>query len=447
MRASTDDGRVGAHHHAAMTITLKQPALALVATAALVIGSAAPASALVTVSGDEVSSDAAGDLVRPYCNAGSLGATGTATTGAPCVGIGNLRVFANAGADTVDLTQVVPADFPALRTVDVYLGDDFVADSATGSPFNDSFIGGVGDSASGGAGDDTFDGVYTAIGGAGDDVFLEAYEYAAGGPGDDRFIQFTASAGIEGGDGFDTWEADFDQSSAGALGSAGVSFTMTSIDLTVSAPGISQTVPITGIEHVEIGLLRGVDDTWQGAALPASQDVRAFSGNDTVTGGPLDDFLAGGIGNDTLVGGAGRDTLHGGPGDDTIQARDGEVDTISCGDGTDTVVADAGDVVSGCEVVQLPAVAPPPPAAPETSAIKGKKKVAKPAKATFRFSSPTAGASFQCKVDKGRWKSCSSPYKVATKKLKAGKHTLRVRAVLAGVVDPTPSVRKFKVTT
>jgi hypothetical protein len=38
---------------------------------------------------------------------------------------------------------------------------------------------------------------------------------------------------------------------------------------------------------------------------------------------------------------------------DIIQARDGEVDTISCGPGRDRVVADADDQVArDCEVVE-----------------------------------------------------------------------------------------------
>lgn len=430
-----------------MSLTVKHPALALVATAALVVATAAPASAVVSVAGDNVTSDAAGDFVRPVCSAGNLGATGTATTGSPCATLEGIDVFAGDGADTVDLTLVSLAQFPALKNVEVYLGDDADVDTANGSVFGDIFFGDEEDSASGAAGDDTFDGVGTAIGGPGDDVFLEAYDFAAGGPGDDRFLQFTASSGIEGGEGVDTWEADVDQTGIAILPPA-PTFFMDATRWGYAVGGGEVAVPISGIEQVEFTMMRLSDDTWQGTALPATQAIRGLSGNDTILGGALDDSLAGGTGNDSLTGGAGRDSLDGGAGNDVVNARDGEVDTIACGDGTDTVVADAGDVVSGCEVVQLPAVVTPPPApvVPATGAIKGKKQVAKPARAKFTFSSPTAGATFQCKVDKGRWKSCSSPHKVATKKLKVGNHTLRVRAVLAGVVDPTPSVRKFKVT-
>ena len=66
-----------------------------------------------------------------------------------------------------------------------------------------------------------------------------------------------------------------------------------------------------------------------------------------------------------------------------------------------------------------------------------------------RSRSSTAGATFQCKLDKKAWKTCTSPFKVATKNLKASKdgtkHVVRVRAVLAGVVDATPSKKTFKV--
>lgn len=428
--------------------------LVLPAIGALLLGTATPASAVVSVSPSWISSDAASDLLRPTCTGGNLTAVGAAGSGDPCATLASLSIYGEGGADTVDLSTLTRAAFPALVSIDVTLGDDSDEDTGIGSVFNDAFTGneGVGDSASGGDGDDSFHGVATAVGGAGDDLFEQAYKFASGGPGDDRFIQFTASSGIEGGDGYDTWEADFDQASS--VASVGdVSFTMGPNDLTVSAAGMTQTVPISGIEHVEMGLFRLIDDTWKGSGVAASQDVRGFSGNDVLTTGGLPDVVFGGIGNDTLDGGAGRDVLDAGAGNDTVNARDGEADTIACGEGSDTVVADAVDTVLGCESVQLPAVVtpPPPPAptptpvVPDTSAVTGKKSYEKPAVAKFGFSSTTAGATFQCKVDKGSWKACTSKLKVKTAKLKVGKHTLRVRAVLAGQVDATPSVKNFTV--
>lgn len=96
-------------------------------------------------------------------------------------------------------------------------------------------------------------------------------------------------------------------------------------------------------------------------------------------------------------------------------------------------------------LVQLglpPAPAPPPPA-PQTSIS------AKPAAKTldrtptFRFRSDAAGASFQCALDRGPFKTCHSPF--TTKLLKPGPHTFSVRAVLGAGKDLSPAKFRFKV--
>lgn len=64
----------------------------------------------------------------------------------------------------------------------------------------------------------------------------------------------------------------------------------------------------------------------------------------------------------------------------------------------------------------------------------------------FRFADPLneQGSSFKCKLDREAWRTCGSPLKV--KRLKLGRHKLRVRAINAlGVPDPVPAVRAFKV--
>jgi Ca2+-binding RTX toxin-like protein len=316
----------------------------------------------------------------------------------------------------------------------------------TGSPLGDSLFGDFLDTLNGACGDDLIDGANAASGGDGDDSFMNISSIASGGPGDDRFIQFTASGGIEGGPGTDSWEVDFDQATLG-VGNTSLAFTVNANGLTldIADDGMPPTsVSGSGLEQMFVTLLRQGTQSYDGSAFPGTQHVRGVAGPDTIVGGAFDDALYGGSGDDTVTGGAGGDVLGGGLGNDVIQARDGVADRIDCGDGTDTAVVDATDVVAGCETVQLPP--PPPPVVPETSKISGKKTWAKPAVAKFGFSSPTAGATFQCKLDKGKWKTCTSKHKVKTKKLKTGKHTLRVRAVLAGTVDPTPSVKKFKVT-
>ena len=63
--------------------------------------------------------------------------------------------------------------------------------------------------------------------------------------------------------------------------------------------------------------------------------------------------------------------------------------------------------------------------------------------AKFRFKSNEAGSTFQCKLDKGKFKSCRSPK--TYKKLKPGKHVFKVRATdKAGNVGK-PAARKFTV--
>jgi virginiamycin B lyase len=97
---------------------------------------------------------------------------------------------------------------------------------------------------------------------------------------------------------------------------------------------------------------------------------------------------------------------------------------------------------------------PPPPLAPQTKIGKGPKKVVrtkkKKAKVKFRFSSSTAGVSFQCALTKLKdkktkpvvFKGCRSP---KVYRLRAGRYRFQVRAVNGGVPDPTPAVRKFKI--
>ncbi len=94
--------------------------------------------------------------------------------------------------------------------------------------------------------------------------------------------------------------------------------------------------------------------------------LQAGDGADTLDGGAGNDAIDGGFGDDTITGGPGRDIISAdlaggdcGPiwcklpyGNDTVNARDGEVDSISCGAGTDHVIADAIDVVApDCEQV------------------------------------------------------------------------------------------------
>ncbi len=79
--------------------------------------------------------------------------------------------------------------------------------------------------------------------------------------------------------------------------------------------------------------------------------------------------------------------------------------------------------------------------APETTIVK--KKI-KGRTAKFRFVSSEAGSTFQCRLDKRKFKPCLSPKKY--KRLKPGKHVFEVRAVdRAGNRDKTPATRRFRI--
>lgn len=93
---------------------------------------------------------------------------------------------------------------------------------------------------------------------------------------------------------------------------------------------------------------------------------------------------------------------------------------------------------TGVTVTEAPLVCPaagpgscggPPPRPPGVRI--GKKPAKRTAKrsARFTFSSDQSSASFECKLDKGRFKSCRSPFK---RRVKPGHHTFKVRALGAG---------------
>jgi hypothetical protein len=87
---------------------------------------------------------------------------------------------------------------------------------------------------------------------------------------------------------------------------------------------------------------------------------------------------------------------------------------------------------------------PEPPEEPDTRITKGPKQETKKTSATFRFRSIPAGADFECKLDSGAWKDCSSPQRYNG--LGKGRHTFRVRAVAGGVADPTPDRHTWRIT-
>jgi hypothetical protein len=80
--------------------------------------------------------------------------------------------------------------------------------------------------------------------------------------------------------------------------------------------------------------------------------------------------------------------------------------------------------------------------APNTEITKAPKKKSAKKRARFEFRSSEAGSTFQCKLDKGVFANCSSPFQ---KKVKVGKHRFEVRATdSAGNTDASPASVKFR---
>ena len=244
----------------------------------------------------------------------------------------------------------------------------------------------------------------TFDGGANDDEITggESADTLQGGPGNDVIGGRGAGDQIDGGDGNDTLTGDgynVDAAPDVIDGGAGIDKIDTDwSDPTDTAPpfvnvtlggGADDGRPgegddVHGVEQLYVysaGSYIGSDgpddiqvrqvdkpSTLKGGAGDDSLD--ASDGTDDLDGGPGKDVLDGGFGDDHIVGGPGQDQIHGDTpegecgvvycklpfGNDTIDARDGEVDSIDCGVGQDTVIADANDVVAeDCENVDRPA--------------------------------------------------------------------------------------------
>jgi len=95
--------------------------------------------------------------------------------------------------------------------------------------------------------------------------------------------------------------------------------------------------------------------------------------------------------------------------------------------------------------VEPPPPVPSPPSPPQTTLLGHPPKHGASTTATFRFSADLAGASFQCALDGGPYKTCHSPR--VYRNLKPGGHSLRLRALTAdGGPDPTPIEFRWSVT-
>jgi hypothetical protein len=82
--------------------------------------------------------------------------------------------------------------------------------------------------------------------------------------------------------------------------------------------------------------------------------------------------------------------------------------------------------------------------APLTKLLAGPGKGLALGKAKFRFGSSEAGSRFECKLDRGKLRACSSPKSYS--RLRAGRHTFKVWAIdPAGNRAAKPAKRRFRI--
>ena len=81
---------------------------------------------------------------------------------------------------------------------------------------------------------------------------------------------------------------------------------------------------------------------------------------------------------------------------------------------------------------------------PQTTITKAPEKKTARTAARYKFTSDEPGSTFECRLNKKKFKPCESPFR---KRVKAGrKHKFKVRATDAGGnVDPSPAKHKFRV--
>ena len=273
--------------------------------------------------------------------------------------ITSINIRGGSGANTIDLSGVVAADFTGLTGVSVTGGDgdDIITGTAE---FNDTIIAGDGNdtitvgigatSVDGGDGHDTI----TAA--AGDDTI-------EGGDGHDLIMAGSGNDSVRAGDGHDTVSGedgddiidagdgdDLINGNAGLdniNGGFGNDILMGDADDDTVFGGAGEDV-IGGGDGNDSLVGNSQNDVISGDA--GDDSISAGSGADVATGGDGDDFINGQAGNDTLdgengndraLGGGGADVASGGEGDDTLVGNGG-ADTLLGDNGIDSLVGGAG---------------------------------------------------------------------------------------------------------
>jgi len=127
--------------------------------------------------------------------------------------------------------------------------------------------------------------------------------------------------------------------------------------IVVQVAGGNDVINLAGVVFAQANVDGGAgNDSISGGVQPdtlaggsGNDTIRGNAGNDSITGSAGADSLFGGDGNDSLNGGSGRDTLLGENGNDRLSSRDGEVDSLNGGPGSDRAQLDISDLRAGIE--------------------------------------------------------------------------------------------------
>jgi large repetitive protein len=266
-----------------------------------------------------------------------------------------------------------------------------------------------------------FSGHASIVAGDSDTVNVEIYRPVAG--GSDELIQtrsivrssldgswsVTASPALA--DGTYVAYATQDDSNSETAYSAPRTFT---VDAT--PPGVTLTGPSTAPGNDRTPTLRGGAGNQSGDS--ATVTVRLYAGS-SVSGSPLQTLPA------TRSGGS------------------WSIEPTSLADGTYTAQAEQTDA-AGNTATSAPRSFSIDATAPNTAISSGPSGTTKATSAAFGFTSPEAGAHFQCRLDGGAWGACTSPKSYSA--LRAGSHSFAVRALDAlGNADATPATRGWSI--
>ncbi len=240
---------------------------------------------------------------------------------------------------------------------DLIVGDG-TGDGVVGSSHGDFLIGdgaanflvggGTADVIAGGGGDDDL------IGGEGND-------YVAGGDGDDFVSGGTGADTLLGDGGSDSLHAnagieDRDAAPDVVSGGAGVD-TYLGLVPPIPCPIVCESLLASVISLDDVA-----NDNTEGDNIRAdveifmrSEDRRPLDrAGDFVSGSAANNVIATYEGDDRIAPLGGSDLVYADAGNDLIDTRDGQVDAVDCGPGSDFLRADPGDQHTGCETVELP---------------------------------------------------------------------------------------------